>query len=71
MKFSVPVAAVLLSSKMRPAWRDVSKKACGVRGRVRKNERCRVLDDVDVIMDKFLWDTCFYLSPVHVFLDFR
>ena len=24
------VVAVLLSSKMWPAWRDVSKKACGV-----------------------------------------
>ena len=48
------VVAVLLSSKMRPAWRDVSKKACGVmRPRTQKQpkvkkEPCRVLDDVDV-----------------------
>ena len=30
------VVSVLLSSKMWPSWRDVSKKACGVRGHVRK-----------------------------------
>ena len=49
--------AVLLSSKMWPAWRDVSKKACGVmRPRTQKQlqvkmEPCRVLDDVDVDVD--------------------
>jgi len=32
------VVAVLLSSKMWPVWRDVSKKACGVRGHVRKKQ---------------------------------
>ena len=31
------VVAVLLSNKMWPAWRDVSKKACGVCMYVRKN----------------------------------
>ena len=45
--------AVLLSSKMWPAWRDVSKNARGVmRPRAQKQpqvkkEPCRVLDDVD------------------------
>ena len=28
------VEAVLLSSKMWPAWRDVSKKACGVKKKI-------------------------------------
>ena len=47
--------AVLLSSKMWPAWRDVSKKACGVineatyaKTATSQKEPCRVLDDVDV-----------------------
>ena len=54
------VEAVLLSSKMWPAWRNVSKKACGVKKKKLlfllgtqkqpqvKKEPCRVLDDVDV-----------------------
>ena len=49
------VVAVLLTSKMWPAWHDVSKKACGIIMRPRtqkqpqvKKEPCRVLDDVDV-----------------------
>ena len=45
--------AVSLSSKTWPAWLDVSKETCGVRGHARKishksKGRCRVLDDVDV-----------------------
>ena len=53
------VVAVLLCSKMWPAWRDVSENACSVIMRPRtqkqpqvKKEPCRVLDDVNVDIDE-------------------
>ena len=67
-----------LSSKMWPAWRDVSKKACGVWGHARKNnhkskkELCRVLDYVKMVgkqmkysRDSWIIDYLLKLSSVN------